>query len=170
MPYFGSGNDQHVNLTVTPNWVFTPTPSSPATVRFFNEGRNICYVGQAGVTPNTGFPVPPGCRPVELQNVTQTLYGCSGWTSGAALATTSTASTAGTTSMNFAAGGMANIPVGTTFLVGTGTGQEALIVASSVSTTGITTTTAALFDHVTSTVANAATVAIGQLRVTAGVV
>ena len=169
MPNLGPGVDQHVNLTPTPNWVFTPNTSATATVRFYNEGRNICYVGQSGVTPNNGLPVVPGGRPIELQNVTQTLYGCSGWIAGAALATTSTASTAGTTTMNFASGGMASIPVGTTFLVGAGSGQEALVVASSVNTTTITTTTAALFDHVTSSPADTITTAIGQLRVTAGV-
>ena len=77
MPSFPPGSDQHVNLGVTPTWIFTPNTSAANTVRLVNEGSNTCFVGQADVTPFNGIPVPPGGKPVVLSNITYTLYGVS---------------------------------------------------------------------------------------------
>jgi hypothetical protein len=64
---------------------------------------------------------------------------------------------------------MANIPVGTYFVIGTGTTAEVLNVASSASTTTITTTTASLFDHTVSQVLHSVVSTPGVLRVQGGV-
>jgi hypothetical protein len=173
MPNLGAGVDQHINLAAIPTWVFTPAAGlSGNTLRLLNEGSNVLYIGQSAVTPSTGFPLLPGNRGVELQNVNSSIYACSGVVAGTAAATVSTtlaSMTAGTTGVTVASGGMANIPVGTTFLIGTGTGQEALVVATSASTTAITTTTATLFEHGPADVIKSCTTVIGQLRATAGV-
>ncbi len=168
MPNLGPGNDQHVNVAAIPTWVFTPNSSAATNARLYNEGSQVVYVGQSAVTPSTGLPIRPNSKPVELYGVTATLYACSGVVSGTAAATLAGYQTAGTTSFTVASGGMANIPVGTTFLLGSGTGQEALVVATSASTTVITTTTASLFEHGASDVVNSCTTNIAQLRVTAG--
>jgi hypothetical protein len=63
---------------------------------------------------------------------------------------------------------MANIPVGTYFLIGTGTGQECLNVATSASTTTITTTTGCLFEHYASEVLYSVVTTPGSLQVRAG--
>jgi hypothetical protein len=60
---------------------------------------------------------------------------------------------------------MANIPVGTYFVIGTGTTAEVLAVATSASTTTITTTTASLFDHTVSQVLHSVVTTPGVLRV-----
>ena len=169
MPNLGAGVDQHVNAAAIPTWIFTPNTSAASNLRVYNEGLNIVYIGQSGVTPATGLPLAPG-RPFELFNVLQTMYACSPVVAGTAAATLSTGlQTAGTTAFTVASGGMANIPVGTTFLIGSGSGREALVVATSTSTTSITTSTPSLFDHGGSSVINSCTTNIAQLRVTAGV-
>ena len=119
-------------------------------------------------TPNTGIPLPPNAA-IELSPVSGTVFTCSNWSAGTASATASaSAATAGTTSWTVASGGMVNIPVGTYFLIGTGTGQEALCVATSASTTTITTTTGALFDHAASEVLDLLVTTPGLLRVERG--
>ena len=170
MVNLGPGVDSHVNTAATPTWIFTPTSGLPNNVRLYNEGnKNTVYVGGSGVTPNTGIAIPVGSRPFEIQNAGQTLYACAAWNVGAGLATSTTSITAGTTTLNFAAGGMPNIPVGTTFVLASGAGQEVVTTATSSATTTITISNATLFDHVTPYTASAVTVGVGQLRVTAGV-
>lgn len=168
MPNLGAGVDQHVNLAATPTWVFTPTPNAPATIRLFNEGRNTVFVGQANVSPSNGFPLPPNGK-IDVANVTQTVYGCSICQGAAAGATTLTAAptTAGTTSFTVSsAAGFAN---GATLLVGAGSSADVVAVtglAGAVVTSG----TPLLYDHALSSPVTVATLSIGQLRVTAGVV
>ena len=171
MPNLGAGVDQHVNAAAIPTWVFTPNPSAATNVRLYNEGSQVIYVGQSAVTPSTGMPLLPNSKPIELYGVTQTLYACSGVVAGTAAATVAATGyqTAGSTGFTVASGGMPNIPVGTTFLIGSGTGREALVVATSVSTTAITTTTPSLFEHGGGDVIFSCTTNIAQLRVTAGV-
>lgn len=161
----------NVNLDAVPTWIFTPNSSAASNLQLTNLGSSILYIGQSGVTPNTGIPLNPGQKPIELFNVTQTLYACSRTSPGTAAATASTSAsvTVGTTSWTVASGGMANIPVGTYFLVGAGTSQEVLKVATSASTTTITTTTGTLFEHYASEVFTTATYTVGQLRVSPGV-
>ena len=123
------------------------------------------FVGLSACTPNTGLPLVPNAQ-IEMPAAPKGLYSCSNWVAGAAAATASaSAATVGTTSWTVASGGMANIPVGTYFLIGTGTGQEALCVATSASTTTITTTTGSLFDHNASEVLYAVTTTPGVVRV-----
>lgn len=170
MPNLGAGNDQHVNPAVTPTWVFTPTPNAPSSVRFYNEGTTTVYVGQSNVSLVNGFPILPGNRPVEFQNVTATLYAVSGITSSGANTTTlSQPATAGSTQVTMTS--VANFPPGTTFLVGNVAGaRDVLVVATSTATTVVTTTSAIQYDHLTGQTVATAVPSIGQLRVTAGVV
>jgi hypothetical protein len=137
--------------------------------RLRNESPSqTLFVGLSACTPNTGIPLPPNTG-IELPNANQSIYACSNWSAGAAAATASaSAATAGTSSWTVASGGMANIPVGTYFLIGSGTGQEALLVATSASTTTITTTTGSLFDHAASEILHLVTTTPGVLRVQAG--
>jgi hypothetical protein len=96
MPNLPPGGSQHVNLTFTPTWLFTPVGSIQNNVRIYNEGQNPVYVGQADVTALTGLPVMPGSRPLELTNVTTSLYAVSAVSKGAVMGTVNTAATAGT--------------------------------------------------------------------------
>lgn len=170
MPFLGAGVDQHVNVsTPTATWIFTPNTAATTAVRLFNEGRNTVFVGQSTVTPANGMPIPAGSRPVELQNVTQTLYACCAYAAGTTNTTLSSALTAGTTVVTVAAQG--NFPVGTSFVVGNiATAQDFLTSGSSVSSATIGTTSAALYDHLSGETVTTITLAPGQLRVTAGVV
>ena len=160
-----------VNTTPLPSTVFVvPTGTGVYPVcRLRNESAVTMFVGLSACTPNTGVPLPPNAA-IELANANQSVYACSNW---AKLAPRRpplpmSAATAGTTSWTVASGGMANIPVGTYFLIGSGTGQEALAVATSASTTTITTTTASLFEHNASEVLHAVMTTPGVLRVQGG--
>ena len=158
------------NTTPVPSAVFVaPTGTGVfASARLKNESPVTLFVGLAACTPSTGIPLPPNAQ-IELPNANQTLYACSNWSAGTASATASaSAATAGTSSWTVASGGMANIPVGTYFVIGTGTGAEVLSVATSASTTTITTTTASLFEHNASDVLHAVVTTPGVLRVQGG--
>jgi len=161
-----------VNTTPLPVTVFTtPTGTgvNPVCIIKNESPSQTLFVGLSACTPNTGIPLTPNTE-LRLPNATSTLYACSNWSAGTAAATASTSAsvTVGTTSYTVAAGGMANIPVGTYFLLGVGTGQEALKVATSASTTTITTTTASLFDHAASEVVYSVVTTPGVLQVRAG--
>ena len=162
------------NTTPLPTEVFvTPASSTlpgvtPVCILRNASPSQTLFVGLSACTPNTGLPLPPN-ESVKLNAANSNLYACSNWSAGTAAATASaSAATAGTTSFTVAAGGMANIPVGTTFLIGVGSGQEALSVASSVSTTVITTTTGALFAHAASEVLYSVVTTPGVLKVQQG--
>ncbi len=174
MPTLPPGTPNNVNLTYTPTWLFTPSTSATNTVRLFNNGRNTVYVGQADVTVNTGLPIMPGSKPVELSNVTQSLYAISTYSVGTLLGTVQTASTAGATTMTFSSTvPSANLPVGTQFMIGSTintSNQEVLNVAGSTSTTVLTTSTGAAFAHDTTNVVYAVAPTYGQLAVQGGVV
>ena len=168
MAYLGAGVDQVVNPTTTPQWVFTPTPNAPSSVRFYNLGTSVVYVGQANVSQFNGLPIYPGNRPVEFQNVLTTLYACSGVAAGTNSSTTSTALTAGTNL--FTVGSTTGYAVGSSLLVGnTGKGQEVVTVAGTTAT-AVTLATNLLYDHSTGSTVSTATASVGQLRITAGVV
>jgi len=159
------------NTTPLPTAVFvTPTGAgvNPLCILKNESPSQTLFVGLSACTPNTGIPLPPN-ESVRINTASQTLYACSNWSAGTAAATASaSAASAGTSSWTVASGGMANIPVGTYFLIGSGTGQEALCVATSASTTTITTTTASLFEHNASDVLHAVVTTPGVLRVQAG--
>jgi len=59
--------------------VFTPTPGVQASVRFVNPGPGTVFVGaSANVNAAVGFPIAPGNRPIELQNIGVPMYAASG--------------------------------------------------------------------------------------------
>jgi hypothetical protein len=161
-----------VNTTPLPTTVFvapTGTGVYPVCILKNESPSQTLFVGLSACTPNTGVPLAPNSK-IELAPANKSIYACSNWSAGTAAATTSTSAsmTAGTTSWTVASGGMANIPVGTYFLVGTGTGQEALNVATSASTTTNTTTTGSLFEHYASEVLYSVVTTPGVLRVQSG--
>jgi hypothetical protein len=173
MPNFPPGTPNSVNPAVTPTWAFTPTPNAPATVRISNLGRYPVYVGGSQVTQNNGIQVPPGSRPVEMQNVTQTMYVLSP-VSGPVIAGTMSASavTVGTTAITLTAAVPASLAAGTTIIVGstTGTGWEAQVVNSTTASSQITFANPLVQDHVGSGVIYTATAQLGQVQFVAGVV
>ena len=165
----GAGVDQHVNPGVTATWVFTPTPSASATVRLYNEGSQPVYVGQVNVTPYNGLPLFPNNRPIELVNINQNVYACS----GVAVTTTGNtiqSSTAGT--LVFTMGTTTSFPAGTVMVVGSTLNTSSLetFTVSGTTATAVTVSTAALYDHAAGTTVRTATAIPAQLRVTAGVV
>lgn len=160
------------NTTPIPVQVFV-APSGTGvypSCRLKNESPSATlFVGLSACTPKTGIPLPPNAF-LELPAPAPSIYACSNWSAGTASATASaSAATAGTTAWTVASGGMANIPVGTYFVIGTGTGAEVLSVATSASTTTITTTTASLFDHGVSQVLSSVVTTPGVLRIQGGV-
>jgi hypothetical protein len=172
MPYLGSGVDQHVNTTVVPAWVFSPNPVGGATLRLYNEGTQLVFVGGANVTPFNGLPIYPNAKPVELQNISGTVYTCSNSfvganTAAATMGTTTGIGTVGTTKLTvttintFMTGGV-------TLQLGTGSNTEFVVIAST-ATTVVTLSNPTLYYHPVGDVMTIATTTIGQLRVTAGV-
>src|SRR5208282_3795180 len=169
----GAGVPQHVNLTYTPTWLFTPVSSIANNVRLYNEGQNTVYVGQADVTTLTGLPISPGSKPVLLTNVTSSLYAISSVTQGALLGTVTTASTAGQTTAIFYTGAVALLPPGTQFMIGSTFGtsnQEVVNVSTSVGTSTVSTSTAMKFYHSTTDNVWAVTPTYGQLSVNGGII
>jgi hypothetical protein len=174
MPTLPPGTPQSVNLTYTPTWIFTANTSATNTVRLYNAGTTVAYVGGANVTATTGMPIPPKGRPVELTGVTGSLYAMSQYyQTGVILGTVSSAATVGTTSFTFAATGVVSaLPVGSQFIIESTqntSNQEVLNVAGSTSTTVLTTSAGALFAHDTTNVVYACTPTYGQIQVTYGV-
>jgi hypothetical protein len=173
MPNLGPGVDQVVNPAVTPTWIFTPPSNVTATVRLFNTGRYPVYVGPSGMDQPGGMQIMPGNRPVQLQNVNQTLYAISGVVStGQAATAASSAVTAGTTAITLTATVPTSLAAGTTIIVGStaGTGWEAQVVNSTTASSQITFANGLVNDHVGSSPIYTANALPGQLRVTAGVV
>ena len=161
-----------VNTTPLPQAAFiapTGTGVNPACILKNISPSQTLFVGLSACTPNTGLAVPPNAK-IELTPVGGTVFTCSNWSAGTAAATASTSAsvTVGTTAWTVAAGGMANIPVGTYFLIGTGTGSEVLKVATSVSTTTITTSTGSLFEHYASEVLSSVVTTPGTLKIQGG--
>jgi hypothetical protein len=170
MPNLGAGVDQHVNTGVAPTWVFTPNPSGGSALRLYNEGSQLVYVGGPNVTPLNGLPLFPGGRPVELQNITGTVYTCSnsavGNNTAAATLGTGGIATVGTTLLTVTTMNSSFAP-GTTLQLGTATNREYVVVASTASTV-VTLSNPTLYYHAVADVMTLATTTVGQLRVTAG--
>jgi predicted RecA/RadA family phage recombinase len=172
MPNFGPGIPNNVNLSYTPTWLFTPSNSATNNVRLANIGRNTVYVGQADVTVNTGMPLLPGGKPVEITNVLNSLYAISAYQVGALIGTITTAATAGSTTQIFASGAVAQLPVGTQFMIGSTiytSNQEVLNVSASIGTTTVGTSSAAQFAHGTVDNIYLVTPSYGQISVIGGV-
>lgn len=173
MVNLGPGVPQQVNPGVTPTWIFSPNPSANSTVRISNAGPWPVYVGGLGVSQPDALAIPPNSRPVELMNVTQTLYAISGVSIGAAGGTmTSAAVTAGTTAITLTATVPTSMGAGATIVLGNtaSTGWEAQIVATTTASSGLTFASPLTNDHVASSVVFLATPQYGQLRVNSGVV
>jgi hypothetical protein len=137
----------------------------------FNEGSNVVYVGGANVSPFNGLAIPPGSKPIEIQNAQfGTVYTCSNSAIGAntAAGTLSALFNAGGSSVAVSASYSTAITIGSTIILGTGTAAEVLVVSATAATT-ITTSTTTLYDHKTASVLTLANSTPGQLRVTAGV-
>jgi hypothetical protein len=170
MPTLPPGSANVVNATPVAAVAFVPNPSATATVRFANLGNGTMYVGGIGVTPFNGLPVPPGNRPVELQNISGTLYTCCGVNSVASTGTLSAANAAGATSWTVAT---AAPTVSTYIRVGNGNSAEYLYVTAvtgAVTPWTATTSTASIYDHASgATVATVVSAQLGPISVQAGV-
>lgn len=167
------GTPNTVNPAVTPTWAFTPTTSATATVRFANTGRNPVYIGGLGVTQYTGLPLLPGSKPVELVNVTQSLYVASSVTAPAVQGTVgSSAYTAGSTAITLTAAVPAGLAAGTYVLIGNTVntnGCQAQLVASTTASSQITFANALVLDVANGDVVYSATFLPSQVSVAAGV-
>jgi hypothetical protein len=170
VPTFNPGVEQHVNLGPTPTWIFTANTSATNTLRLTNEGSNVLYVGGAGVTPSNGMPVYPNARSVELSGVTATMYGCSVTVGATSVGTLAAALSAGSTAFTVGSS-ISTITAGTIVLLGAGNNAEPVSVKSTggATTTTFTLGTATNYDHGASSSVSTTTLAIGQLRVTQGV-
>lgn len=166
------GTDQSVNPAVTPTWVFIPVSKQNTTLRLTNTGNYTVWAGGVNVSQFNGFPIPPGSKPVELQNVGYTVYTCSNVTltaTGYTLA--ASALPAGSTAFTTSAS-VSTISAGSVVVLGASGSQEVVSVNATggATTTTFTLATATLYDHVASSPATLATAQYGQVRVSAGVV
>lgn len=173
MPNLGAGVDQHVNVSALPTWVFTPTSKIANTLRFYNEGSQPIYLGSSSVTPYNGFQILPGNKPLELSNVMQTVYVCSGVATGSLVVNSTSATTAGSTVIGTSAP-TTNFPSGTYISLGattaTSPGGFEVLQVTGTTATNVTVSTGTLYDHASGATLTVVTPNVAQLRVTAGVV
>ncbi len=172
MPNLGPGVDQSVNPAVTPTWVFSPVTGQNTTLRLYNTGSSTVWAGGVNVSQFNGFPIPPGSRPLQLENVNATVYTCANvvpTATGYTLA--ASALPAGSSAFTVSAS-VSTITAGSVVILGAGGSTEVVSVKSTggVTTTTFTLNTSTLYDHVASSPATLATAQYGQVRVTAGVV
>ena len=173
VPNFPPGTPSQASPAVTPSWIFSPNTASGAvnTVRVTNLGQYPVYVGGAGCCAANGFPVPPASHPVELQNVTATLYASSAVSVGSSVSTLNAAYTAGTTTI--VTGSSVATSAGSVLVVGStvNTGWEPVVVSAiSASGTTVTTSSGLLMDHGSGQPVYAATAQLGRLQVQPGIV
>lgn len=165
MPNLGPGIPQNLTPAVTPTWVFTPTPGVTASVRISNNGGNTVYLGGPNVSPFNGLPLPPGCRPVELQNCPFTVYTCAGVSGqGTTKVVNANALPAGTTTFTVTTTGLVAGPL----ILGNLGSQEVVNIASIASSTVITLSNATLYDHTVSATVQTAVAQSSSLTVSAG--
>ncbi len=171
MPNLGPGVPANTSVTPVATLVFTPTPGVAASCRISNPGPGIVYLGGPNVSPGNGFPVLPGNRPIQLQNVGVPLYACSGVGAIGAAGTTAAVNAAGSTLFTVAT---VSPTVGTYMKLGSGSSVEYVLVSGTVGLGGspwTVTTSASVYDHVSgSTAATVLTAYPGPLLVSAGVV
>lgn len=144
MPTLPPGSPNNTSVTPIPTLVFTPTPGVQSSVRIWNPGGSVVYVGGSNLNPANGLPIYPGNRPVELQNLNVNLYACSGVTGPAGQsATLSAPIAAGASTFSSAS----TIPVNSWVQVGNNnTGIEYALTTSG-STGSITVSQAFKYDH-----------------------
>lgn len=170
MPNLGPGVPANTSVAPIATLVFTPTPGVQASVRFWNPGTSTVYLGSSiAVSPAAGFPVLPGNRPVELQNVNVPLYACSGYSTLAAPGTVATATVAGVTSLTIST---VNPGAGAYIKYGNGNSVEIVQVNGAITGAGPWTvpTTTTIMDHGANSTAATITATPGPLYVSAGVV
>ena len=164
---------QNLNPAVVPTWIFTPTPNAAATLRIVNNGGYTVYIGGSNVSPFNGFPVPPYCRPVEIQNVniSGSLYACSQvYTTATSTTLTATAIPAGATSFTVTSTALTAATLPAALVLGNGTGQEVVSMTALTSNTIASLSTKTLYDHAASATVSTATVWPSNISVFAGVV
>jgi hypothetical protein len=172
VPNLPPGSANPVVPAVNATWVFTPTTGQTSSVSIWNNGTNIAYIGNAGVTQSHGFPLSPGNRPLRLQNITGSVYACGNVTVGAINGTVSGALTAGSTVIVTAVSmPTAQVAAGSVLIVGNqvNSGWEAVVVSTVSASSTTIGTTALAQDHVTASVIYAGTALPTSVVVQAGV-
>lgn len=168
------GTPNNTNLSYVSTWLFTPSTSATNNVRLVNNGRNTVYVGQAGVTVNSGIPIAPGSKPVELTGVLTPLYAVSQVSLGSVAGTiTTTSMTAGSSVITMATVNSTAVTVGQLLAIQSTqytSNLEVLSVAATTGTGSVTLSTTSLFAHDTTNVVYNVAATYGQLSVIGGVV
>lgn len=67
------GEKKPTQLGTSATLIYQPSGTRDSLV-IINEGRDVAYIGQSGVTTSTGLPLWPGDR-ITLNRVPQALYG-----------------------------------------------------------------------------------------------
>ena len=171
MTNLGPGVPNNVNPLVTPTIIFTPTPSATSSLRIANNSGYVAYIGGVDVSQFNGLPLPPGNRPIDLQNCPYTVYSCSPVTNigNTTTVTITSAVAAGSTVLtNTGTFGTSFVPGNVIVLGNTGKGQEVLTIAGTGATT-LTVATTTLYDHATSVTVSTATMQAVNITATAGV-
>jgi hypothetical protein len=162
-----------VNVNGSPSWVFQPVTALNQTVKITNNGSAPLYAGPLNTLLTPGaFPaaIPPNWH-LYINPATAAVYVSCGYVAGSNTTTLAGASAnsypAGTT--QFTVASQTHLPVGQMFLLGNASSsQEVLVVATSVSTTVLTTTLASLYDHVAAATVTTCTPIVGQAYVSTG--
>jgi hypothetical protein len=168
VPTLPPGAPNNVSVTPIGLLVFTPTPGVQASIRVWNPGSSVVYIGGPSVTPVTGFPILPGNRPINIQNVGVPIYACSGVSSFAGSGNVVAATVAGVTSLTVAT---VQPAAGSYIKYGNGNSIEYVQVNGAITGAGPWTvpTTATQLDHGANSTAATATATPGPLSIQAGV-
>ena len=175
MPYIGQGVNPSLNPGVTPTFIFSPNGSATCNLRLSNSGNYPVYVGGANVSQFNGFPIPPGSRPVEIQNAGAIASGGALYAAAQVFASgpsvvTNSAVSGGVTSFTVTTTGLTANTLPFPVILGNSPGQEVVFCTALTGNTVLTLSQKTTYDHATGcTVATA----VGQysvLNVTSGVV
>lgn len=135
----------------------------------FNNGASPCYLGGSSVTQQAGLWFPPGAQ-LSLPFAPVSVYSIDGYTLGTATTTISANLVSGGTTV--AAGSLASMKVGGLIQIGNANAPssfEVLVISTFVNAGTLTTTTGALYDHVSgATVTTISAQAATSLSVNAG--
>lgn len=147
MPTVPPGSPANVTVFPTATQVATINPSATNAGSVFNQGPNVVYVGQSGVTPANGVPVAPNTR-LELVTMPQPLYACSGYGTTLINTTTTAVANAGTNSVATLTAA-AGFVTGAWVAIGSGANVEVVQITNGGGTTtlGFTAATNFVYDH-----------------------
>jgi len=152
------------SVAAVPALVYSPSLAGTPHVTVNNLGRYPVYLGQAGVTAASGFPLYPN-NMIDLPVCPVSLYAVGGYTKTATATTTTADAAAGATTLAITSGaGTAN---GGYVLVGVGAALEVVSITSGGGTTTLT-TSALAYDHVAGEAVTVVTNIGGQINVLAG--